>query len=45
MKLLKLILVIIVYFFYLPYLIVMLGFEMLKNIIYESINYFQNTSI
>jgi hypothetical protein len=45
MKLFKLILVIIVYFFFLPYIIVVLGFEMLKNIILESINYFQNTNI
>ncbi len=45
MKLFKLTLVIIVYFFFLPYIIVVLGFEMLKNIILESINYFQNTNI
>ena len=45
MKAFKLTAVIIVYFFYLPYLIVMLAFEMVKNIILESINYFQNTSI
>jgi hypothetical protein len=45
MKVLKFIAVIIVYFFYLPYLIVMLGFEMVKNIVIESINYFENTSI
>jgi len=45
MKIFKLIAVIVVYFFYLPYITVMLGFEMLKNIILESINYFQNTNI
>jgi len=45
MKLFKLFLVIVVYFFYLPYLIIVLGFEMLKGIVYETINYFQNTSI
>lgn len=45
MKAIKLTAVIIVYFFYLPYIIVMLGFQMLKNIVLESINYFKNTSI
>jgi len=45
MKAFKLTLVIIVYFFYLPYLIVMLGFDMIKGILYESINYFENTNI
>ena len=45
MKALKLTAVIIVYFFYLPYLIAVLAFDMIKNIILESINYFENTSI
>jgi hypothetical protein len=45
MKALKLTAVIIVYFFYLPYIVVLLAFEMLRNIILESINYFKNTSI
>ena len=45
MKVLKFTAVIIVYFFYLPYLIAVLGFEMVKNIVIESINYFENTSI
>ena len=45
MKIFKLIVIIIVYFIYLPYVIVVLGFEMLKNIVLESINYFENTGI
>lgn len=45
MKAFKLTAVIIVYFFYLPYIIAMLAFEMIKNIILESINYFKNTNI
>ena len=45
MKGLKLMFVIIVYFIYLPYLIVVLFFEMLKNIFKETIIYFQNINI
>lgn len=45
MKVFKLTVVVIVFFFYLPYVIVVLAFDMIKNIILESINYFQNTSI
>ena len=45
MKGLKLMCVIIVYLIYLPYLFVMLFFEMLKNLFEETIIYFENTNI
>ena len=45
MKLLKISMILIVYLFFLPYIILVLGFEMLKNIVLESINYFKNINI
>jgi len=45
MKYLKLAAVIFVYFFFLPYIVVVLLGNFIRDIVLESINYFKNTSI
>ena len=45
MKVLKLMAVIFVYFFFLPYIVVVLLGNFIRDVILESISYFKNTSI
>jgi hypothetical protein len=45
MKALKIAAVIFVYFFFLPYIIVALFGNLVRDVVLESINYFKNTSI
>lgn len=45
MKTLKIATVIFVYFFFLPYIVVALFINLIRDVILESINYFKNTSI